>query len=91
MTEEAEKAFAAVQEADEPEEVVEAREADEQEDADDEDRALKEILLGAILNDDVVSEDGQFKLSKGSTITVENLCAAHRHDALLLLTMNVDI
>ncbi len=79
VREEAEKAVAAVQEADEPE------------DADDEDRALKEILLGAVLGDDVVSEDGQFKLTKGSTITVEDLRAAHKHDALLLLTMNVDI
>ena len=55
----------------------------------DEDEALREFLIGAVLEDDVVSEDGVFTAAKGETLTAEQVDEAAQHDALLLLTMSV--
>ena len=56
-----------------------------------EDDELNGLLLGAVLGDDVTSKDGEFFVAKGTTITEEILADAQLHDAVLLLTMNVDI
>jgi sporulation protein YlmC with PRC-barrel domain len=55
----------------------------------DEDQALREFLIGALVDDDVVSEDGLFKVAKGERLTAEQVTEAEKHEALLLLTMSV--
>lgn len=56
----------------------------------DEDAVLKEFLIDAVLNDDVESKDGEFKVTKGTKLTKELVDEAQKHDALLLLTMSVE-
>lgn len=56
----------------------------------DEDAVLKEFLVDAVVNDDVESKDGGFKVSKGTKLTKELVDEAQKHDALLLLTMSVE-
>lgn len=51
---------------------------------------LKEFLVGAVLNEDVKSADGEFKVSAGEKLTEELIDEAQKHDALLLLTMSVE-
>ncbi len=56
----------------------------------DEDEVLKEFLVDAVVSEDVVSKDGAFKVSQGTTLTKELIEEAQTHDALLLLTMSVE-
>jgi hypothetical protein len=39
----------------------------------------------------VVSEDGGFKAEKGTVLTEELIAQAAEHDALLLLTINIEV
>jgi len=55
------------------------------------DEEIKEFLVGAVLNADVESEDGEFKAAKDTVLTLEIIEDAVAHDALLLLTVNVDV
>jgi len=55
-----------------------------------EDDVLKEFLIGAVVNDEVVSKDGQFKVAKNTILTKEMIDRAEKHDALLLLIMSVE-
>jgi hypothetical protein len=48
-------------------------------------------LIGITVGEDVSSKDGEFFVAKGTEITEELLAEADRHDAILLLTMSVDI
>ncbi|WP_139651492.1 hypothetical protein [Raoultibacter phocaeensis] len=57
----------------------------------DESQALRELLIGGKVTEDIVSKDGKFKLSKGSVITEDVLAEAQEHEAVLLLTMSVDV
>jgi hypothetical protein len=41
------------------------------------------------MNSDVTSDDGGFKVEKGAVLTDEILDEATKHDALLILTLNV--
>lgn len=54
------------------------------------DDALKEFLIGAVTNDDVVAGEGAFKVDKGTKLTKEIVDEAQKHDALLLLTMSIE-
>jgi sporulation protein YlmC with PRC-barrel domain len=73
-------------EAPEPEAAPEAAEEDEEDDG------FSSFLIGAVLNDDVVSKDGEFRVAKGTTLTKELVAEAKLHDeALLLLTMCIDV
>jgi sporulation protein YlmC with PRC-barrel domain len=56
----------------------------------DEDAALIAFLTGATVNEDVKSGNGEFSVSRGTTLTEELVHLAQKHDALLLLTMCVD-
>jgi sporulation protein YlmC with PRC-barrel domain len=51
---------------------------------------LTALLLDATINDDVVSEDGVFRVAKGTVLTEAIIAEARQHDALLALTMCVD-
>lgn len=70
-------------------EVEETEEVSETEES-DEDAVLKEFLIDAVVNEDVESKDGQFKVAKGTKLTKELVDEAQEHDALLLLTMSVE-
>ena len=63
----------------------------EDEDDTDNDNSIFEFLRGAELNDDVISADGTFVVKRGTILTDELLAEAKRHDALVLLTISVDI
>lgn len=52
---------------------------------------ISEFLVGNTLSEDVVSEDGAFKASKGTVITKELIEEAKEYDALLLLTISIDV
>jgi len=52
---------------------------------------LSDLLIGAVVGEDVTSKDGKFTVKKGTTITNAILSDALAHDAALLLTMSVDI
>lgn len=49
----------------------------------------KQFLLGKTLQNDVGSDDGEFFAAKGTVLTLEVLDEAERHDAILLMTLNV--
>ena len=49
-----------------------------------------EDLLGLVLKEDLISEDGELELKKGSLITEEVLALADEHDVLLKLAMIVE-
>ncbi|MDR3136985.1 MAG: hypothetical protein LBU07_06235 [Coriobacteriales bacterium] len=49
------------------------------------------LLVGSVLIDDVVSDDGAFKVSKGTVLTQGLVDEAKKHDALLLLTVSIDV
>lgn len=55
------------------------------------DEELSELLIGAVVGEEVTSEDGAFSVSKGTVITEKLLAQAQEHDAVMLLTMSVDI
>lgn len=74
--------------SDGPEAVLEAV-ADEPAGADS-DAEVKTFLLGKVLNERVVSKDGDFVIEAGEKITERVLDDAQKSDALLLLTMSVD-
>lgn len=57
----------------------------------DESQALRELLIGGKATEDVVSKDGKFTLAKGSVITEDVFKDAQEHEAVLLLTMSVDV
>lgn len=59
--------------------------------APDTDAEIKEFLIGATITTDIASDDGKFKLKKGTILTPELVKEAEEHDALLLLTINVDV
>lgn len=50
---------------------------------------LRNMLVGSVIDDDVVSHDGEFRINKGEILTLEQFEQAREHDALLLLTMSV--
>lgn len=52
---------------------------------------LSDLLVGAVVGEDITSKDGLFTVKKGTTITKDILANAERHDATLLLTMSVDV
>jgi uncharacterized protein YrrD len=54
-------------------------------------KAMHDLLIGAVLNADVKSEDGQFTALKGTTITQDVYDSAVKHDAVLLLTLSIDL
>ena len=56
-----------------------------------EDEALFDLLRGSALNDDVVSADGTFIARKGTVLTDELLLEAQKHDALVLLTISINV
>ncbi len=56
----------------------------------DEERELVGVLLDSELTEDVVSEDGAFRCTKGTKITQEVVARAREHDALLALAMSVE-
>ena len=56
----------------------------------DEERELVGVLLDAELTEDVVSEDGVFRCTKGTKITQDIVAQAREHDALLALAMSVE-
>lgn len=56
----------------------------------DSDAEVKTFLLGKVLNERVVSKDGNFVIEAGEKITEKVLDDAQKSDALLLLTMSVD-
>lgn len=56
----------------------------------DEDEVLVEFLIDTVVNDDVESKNGKFKVAKGTKLTKELVAEAQKHDALLLLTMSVE-
>ena len=56
----------------------------------DEERELVGVLLDAELTEDVVSEDGAFRCTKGTKITQDIIAQAREHDALLALAMSVE-
>ena len=57
----------------------------------DENLVLRELLLGAKVNQRVESKDSEFSIDEGEAITPEVLDKAQKHDALLLLTIHVDM
>ena len=59
--------------------------------SDDENKAVRDLLVGKRVSENVVSADGRFELAKGETITEEILARAQEHDALLLLTLGVEV
>ncbi len=62
-------------------------------DASDESQVDEEIiafLLDATLTADVESDDGEFRVAEGTVLTREIIEEANLHDAVLLLTINVD-
>lgn len=46
-------------------------------------------LLGKTVNADIISEDGEFSITKGTVLTRELIARAEKHGALLQLTMEV--
>lgn len=75
--------------ADEKKSVMEAAEEEAKNDS-DEDEVLVEFLIDTVVNEDVESKDGGFKVAKGTKLTKELVAEAQKHDALLLLTMSVE-
>lgn len=57
----------------------------------DEDRTVRDLLVGKKLADEVKSENGKFILAKGEVITDEAILKAKENDALLLLTVSVEV
>ncbi|MDR0514895.1 MAG: hypothetical protein LBG81_07020 [Coriobacteriaceae bacterium] len=57
----------------------------------DADADIKAFLIGAVVSEDVESKDGAFKVAKGDTLTKALVDEAQKHDALLLLTMSVEV
>jgi len=55
------------------------------------DDEIIDFLVGATLQADVESEDKEFKAEKGTVLTREIIVAAAEHDAILLLTINVEV
>ena len=55
------------------------------------DEEIMEFLIGATLQADVASDDGIFMAPKGTVLTREIIVEASAHDAILLLTINVDV
>jgi len=55
------------------------------------DDEIIDFLIGATLQADVQSEDGQFSASQGTVLTREIIINAAEHDAILLLTINVEV
>ena len=51
---------------------------------------ILEFLIGGVLQADVESDDGQFRAAKGTELTREIIVDAANHDAILLLTINVE-
>lgn len=76
------------QEEDAQEEAETSEDTAKSDSGDDE---IKEFLVGATVNADVESEDGQFKVAEGTVLTEELIAEAEKHDALLLLTINVEV
>ena len=70
---------------------VDAAPADAEEDSTISDEEIIEFLIGATLQSDVESEDGEFKAAKGTVLTREIIVKAAEHDAILLLTINVEV
>lgn len=74
----------------EPEAAPKAEPVVDQPEETDSDAELKAFLLGKVLNERVVSTDGDFVIEAGEKITEKVLDDAQKSDALLLLTMSVD-
>lgn len=55
------------------------------------DEDVLEFLVGAALLADVESENGKFQALKGTVLTYEMVRDAAKHDAVLLLTVNVEV
>jgi len=55
------------------------------------DEEIMDFLVGATLQADVASEDGEFKALKGVVLTREIIVEAAEHDAILQLTINVEV
>ncbi|MCL2806698.1 MAG: hypothetical protein FWD27_00820 [Coriobacteriia bacterium] len=55
------------------------------------DEEIMGFLEGAVLQSDVESENGVFKVSKGTVLTKEIILEAAEHDAVLLLTINAEV
>ena len=72
-------------------EVFASPEPDASEESTITDEEIVDFLIGATLQADVESEDGQFKVSKGTELTREHILQAADHDAILLLTINVAV
>jgi hypothetical protein len=49
------------------------------------------FLVGSVISEDVTSDDGEFFVAKGTVLTKELVETAQKHDALLLLTMSVEV
>ena len=52
--------------------------------------SLRDLLIGKTMNEKVTSIDNAFVIEKGATITEEVFAEAEKHDALLMLTVNID-
>ncbi|MDR1358092.1 MAG: hypothetical protein LBJ48_01870 [Coriobacteriales bacterium] len=55
------------------------------------DEEIIDFLIGAELTADIETEDGEFKVLRGTILTQELIEEAAEHNALLLLTINVDV
>ncbi|WP_180326555.1 PRC-barrel domain-containing protein [Raoultibacter phocaeensis] len=75
---------------DEAAEEAEAEEDPAEEAEDDPDAELRSFLVGKVLNERVVSQDGSLVLEAGEEITEQVFADAQKCDAVLLLTMSVD-
>ena len=71
------------------EEIISIQVDDEEETITDDE--IIDFLVGATLQADVESEDKEFKAEKGTVLTREIIVAAAEHDAILLLTINVEV
>ncbi|MCL2749463.1 MAG: hypothetical protein FWE96_00415 [Coriobacteriia bacterium] len=71
------------------EEIISIQVSDEEETITDDE--IIDFLVGATLQADVESEDKEFKAEKGTVLTREIIVAAAEHDAILLLTINVEV
>jgi sporulation protein YlmC with PRC-barrel domain len=68
-----------------------AAEPEDDDDATISDEEILQFLIGTTLQADVESEDGLFKAVKGSVLTRQTILEAAKHDAILLLTINVEV
>ena len=57
----------------------------------EDDKALRELLVGKKVSEDVKSDDGEFVLEKNEVITEEVFLEAAAHEALLGLTASIDV